>query len=134
LDNLRTKLDQLEDARLSYVMARSRVNSDRQGFIEAGIAKATFYTWPAEERERLNNLAQQFKRETATRALIVLQDAAEEAAKVKVSGLKSRDERVKQAAATEIIDRTIGKTEQPVSGEVNIVVTLKENDRVQNTD
>jgi N-methylhydantoinase B/oxoprolinase/acetone carboxylase alpha subunit len=115
-------------------MARSRVNSDRQGFIEAGIAKATFYTWPAEERERLNNLAQQFKRETATRALIVLQDAAEEAAKVKVSGLKSRDERVKQAAATEIIDRTIGKTEQPVSGEVNIVVTLKENDRVQNTD
>ena len=65
---------------------------------------------------------------------MILQDAAALAAEVKVSGLKSRDERVKQAAATEIIDRTIGKTDQPVSGEVNIVVTIKENDRVQNTD
>ena len=134
MDNLRTELDQLEDARLSYVTARSRVNSDRQGFLEAGIAKATFYTWPAAEREKLNALAQRFKRETAERALMILQDAAALAAEVKVSGLKSRDERVKQAAATEIIDRTIGKTDQPISGEVNIVVTIKENDRVQNTD
>jgi hypothetical protein len=109
LDNLRTELDQLEDARLAYVMARSKVNSDRQGYLDAGIAKATFYLWPSEQREKLNELAQQLKRETATRALMVLQDATEDAALVKAAGLKSRDERVKQAAATEILDRTIGK-------------------------
>lgn len=106
-------------------MARSRVNSDAQGYSEAGIHKNTFYSWPAQEREKLNDIAQRFKRETATRALMVLQDAAEAAAKVKVDGLKSRDERVKQAAATEIIDRTIGKSEQPVSGDIRISVSLK---------
>ena len=109
MDDLRTELDQLEDKRLAYVMARSRVNSDSQGYNDAGIHKNTFYTWPAEEREKLNNLAQRVKRETATRAIMVLQDAVEDAALVKAEGLKSRDERVKQAAATEILDRAIGK-------------------------
>ena len=130
-EDLRAELDHLEDKRLAYVMARSRVNSDAQGYNEAGIHKNTFYSWPAEEREKLNDLAQRFKRETATRALMVLQDAAEEAAKVKVSGLKSRDERVKQSAATEIIDRTIGKSEQPVKGDFNIVVEIKRNAEYQ---
>lgn len=125
MEDLRAELDHLEDKRLAYVMARSRVNSDAQGYSEAGIHKNTFYSWPADEREKLNDIAQRFKRETATRALMVLQDAAEAAAKVKVDGLKSRDERVKQAAATEIIDRTIGKSEQPVSGDIRISVSLK---------
>ena len=31
-------------------------------------------------------------------------------------------------------DNLVGKPEQPLSGDVNIRVTLKENDRVQNTD
>lgn len=115
MDNLRTELDQLEDARLAYVLARSKVNSDRQGYMDAGIAKASFYTWTSDEREKLNNLAQQLKRETATRAIMVLQDATEDAALVKAAGLKSRDERVKQAAATEILDRTIGKTTTTVA-------------------
>lgn len=117
-EDLRAELDRLEDKRLAYVMARSRVNSDAQGYSEAGIHKNTFYSWPAEERERLNDLAQRFKRETATRALMILQDATEQAAKVKAEGLKSRDERIKQGAATEILDRMVGKptTSLEVSG------------------
>ena len=130
MEDLRAELDHLEDKRLAYVMARSRVNSDAQGYSEAGIHKNTFYSWPAQEREKLNDIAQRFKRETATRALMVLQDAAEAAAKVKVDGLKSRDERVKQAAATEIIDRTIGKSEQPVSGDIRISVSLKHDEEL----
>lgn len=110
MDSLRALLDQLEDNRLTYVMARSSANTDAQAIRDAGISRATFYTWPAEEREKLNDIAQRFKRETAERALIVLQDAAVDAADVKVSGLKSRDERVKQSAATEILDRTLGKS------------------------
>lgn len=132
MDSLRKELDSLEDNRLAYVMARAMSTSDRQGYLDAGIAKNTYYSWPSEEREKLNNLAQRFKRETVARALMVLQDAAAEAAEVKVSGLKSRDERVKQAAATEIIDRAIGKSEQPVSGELTIHV--KVNDRDQYSD
>lgn len=101
-------------------MARSKVNSDRQGYLDAGIAKASFYTWSHDEREKLNEIAQRVKRETATRALIVLQNAAEDAALIKVAGLKSRDERVKQSVATEILDRTVGK----VAEEVNVKGTI----------
>jgi len=109
MDDLRADLDQLEDLRLAYVMARSRVNSDAQGYRDAGISKASFYLWSSEEREKLNDIAQKLKRETAIRAQMVLQDAAEQAAKVKVDGLKARDERVKQAASSDILDRVIGK-------------------------
>jgi hypothetical protein len=45
---------------------------------------------------------------------MVIQEAAEEAARVKVAGLKSRDERMKQHAATEILDRNIGKPKQGI--------------------
>lgn len=132
MDSLRAELDKLEDNRLSYVIARASATTDAQGIRDAGISRASFYTWPAEERDNLNKLAQRFKRETAERALMILQNATVEAAEVKVSGLKSRDERVKQAASTEILDRAVGKSEQPVSGELTIHVTV--NDRDQNSD
>jgi hypothetical protein len=50
------------------------------------------------------------KRDTALKALNIIQKASEEAAKVKVEGLKDRDHRIRQAASTEILDRSIGKS------------------------
>lgn len=114
MDDLQTVLAKLEDNRLDYVRARSLVNSDAQAYKDAGIAKAVFYRWPAEERDKLNEIAQQLKRATVARAIMALQDAAEEAARVKVAGLKSRDERVRQSAASEILDRNIGKPSQGI--------------------
>jgi len=114
MDDLQTVLNQLQDNRLDYVRARSLVNSDAQAIKDIGISKTAFYKWPAEEREKLNELAQQLKRATVARAIMALQAAAEEAAQVKIAGLKSRDERLKQSAATEILDRNIGKPKQAV--------------------
>lgn len=99
----------MTDQRLDYVLARSRVNSDSQALRDAGISRGTFYTWPVEEREQLAELAQRVKREAALRAMMVIQDAAESAAQVKVSGLKSKNEHIKQDVATEILDRIVGK-------------------------
>lgn len=126
MSDLRAELDQFSDQRLDYILARSKVNSDRKAYIEAGINKNTFYSWPSEERERMNNLAQRVKREAATRVMMVMQDAAEEAAKVKVDGLRSRNEHVKQGVATEILDRVVGKPNQPITnqGDPLIIVTL----------
>jgi len=128
MNDLRTEINQLSDLRLDYVMARSRVTSDAQGIRESGISKATFYSWSEEERNKLNDIAQKLKRDTALKALTIIQGAAEEAAKVKVAGLKSRDERVKQGVATEILDRGIGKAADKLdvtSGGEKITVTLK---------
>lgn len=119
MSDLRTELDQLTDQRLDYVMARSRVNSDAHALRDAGLSKSTFYGWTLEERAALNELAQRVKREAALRALMVIQDAAETAAEIKVSGLKSRNEHIKQDVATEILDRIIGKSinKTEISGE-----------------
>lgn len=112
MNDLRTDLDQLEDSRLDYVLERSKVNSDSQGYKNAGIAKTTFYGWSAEERKKLNDIAQSMKRNRAIAVNMVLQDAAEQAAITKVEGLKSRNERIKQDVATEILDRVAGKPTQ----------------------
>jgi hypothetical protein len=129
MSDLRTEINQLSDLRLDYVMARSRVTSDAQGIRESGVNKTTFYSWSEEERNKLNDIAQRLKRDTALKALTIIQNAAEEAAKVKVAGLKSRDERVKQGVATEILDRGVGKVTDKVdvtSAGEKIIVTLRE--------
>lgn len=131
MDDLRTILDNLEDKRLDYVIARARCHSDIDALRESGIGKSAFYQWPREERDHLNDIAQQVKRETATIALMKLTDAAVRAAEVKIAGLSSHNEHVKQDVATEILDRTIGKPTQKTdvtSNGESITVTLLNTD------
>jgi len=117
MDDLRTILDNLEDAKLDYVWERSRARSDAEAIRKSGISRSTFYSWSKEERTRLNGYAQELKRRRKLVAELYLEEAVEEAAKVKVAGLKSRKEHIRQAVATEILDRTVGKPAQPITGE-----------------
>jgi len=113
MDVLATKLDKLEnDNHLSYVLARADVNSDKAGYEDAGVSRAAYYKWPKEIRDHLNKLARELKLETALKAKLVLKAATKEAAEMKVSGLKSGKEHVQQSAATEILDRMLGKPTQ----------------------
>jgi N-methylhydantoinase B/oxoprolinase/acetone carboxylase alpha subunit len=114
MDNIRAELDKLSDNRLAYVMARSMVNNDAQGYKEAGIARATFYSWQVEERDALNELAQKIKRDTVAKAIRNLQDNAFEASEVLIKLLKSRDDRVKLNASTQVLDRTAGKPQDKI--------------------
>jgi len=136
MNDLKTILDQLEDNRLDYVLARSKTKSDADGIRNSGVGKTTFYGWDKEERDKLNELAQKLKRETAIRALMLLQDAVEEAATVKIQGMKSRNEHIKQNAASEILDRQLGKPTQRTEhtgdggGEIGITVRLASDDEL----
>lgn len=127
MDTLQTELAKLSDHRLNYVMARSKVNSDAAAYRDAGIPKASFYKWEQAERDSLNDLAMRIKRETAFQAIMILQEAAEKAAQVKVDGLDARDPRIKQAAATEILDRIVGKPtqRQEVTGAEGGTITVE---------
>ena len=133
MDNLRTELDQLEDARLDYVMARSKVNSDAQAIRQSGVPKATFYSWSKEERDHLNEIAQKIKRNITLRMIAKLEESGEDAVDALLTTLKSRNENVKQKAAIEVIDRILGKpiqstkTDITSGGEV-IRITVKEDD------
>jgi ACT domain-containing protein len=94
------------------VIARSKCSSDSQALKDAGIARSTFYEWDESIRARLNELAQQFKRETALRVLMVMQENAESAADAIAGLVKSRNENVKLKASQDILDRVIGKATQ----------------------
>jgi hypothetical protein len=131
MNNLKTILDNLEDSRLDYVTARSRCKSTSEALRESGVNRNTFYGWDESERKHLDELAQRLKRETSARALMVLQDNTEKAARVMVGILDNRDPRLKLAASTEILDRTMGKNDQPVNGEINISVSIKKADGLQ---
>ena len=83
----------------------------------------------------MNKRAESLRKDKAIRAAMILSEAVEEAAKVKAAGLKSRDERVKQAVATEIIERNLGKIPQvsEITGAegnaLEIIVRYAENNR-----
>lgn len=132
LDDLRTEMNRLDDRELAYVIARSKAVSDSKALKDAGIASSTFYGWEESRREKLNELAQKFKRETAMRVLMIMQDNAERAAKTVTNLMDSRNENIKLKASQEVLDRSVGKAAQPVEvsgkdGE-NLVVKLSWDD------
>jgi hypothetical protein len=114
MDDLRTELDNLEERRLAYVVARSKCFKDADALKEIGLSRNTFYKWDVSEREKLNELAQRFKRETAMRVLMNLQEHAEEASLVVAGLMKSRNDNIRLKSAQDILDRIVGKASQPV--------------------
>ena len=119
MDNLEQILDGLEDKHLDYVVARSQANSDAEAYRAIGVSRSAFYNWDRADIDRLNDLAQQLKRAHAVKALRVMQNAAEKAAQTLVDQLDlKRNDSVKQKAAIEILDRTIGKATQVIKQDV----------------
>jgi hypothetical protein len=112
LDDLRTEMNRLDDRELAYVIARSKAVSDSKALKDSGIASSTFYGWEESRREKLNELAQKFKRETAMRVLMIMQDNAERAAKTVTNLMDSRNENIKLKASQEVLDRSVGKVSQ----------------------
>jgi hypothetical protein len=134
MDDLQTKLTQLENSQMiDYVMARSEVTSDKQGYENAGVSKPTFYGWGKEKREYLNELARDLKVATGLKARLLLSGATERAAEIKIKGLESRKEHIQQSVSTEILDRMLGKptqkNETEQSGEI-ILRIVRDNDRI----
>ena len=101
--------DGLDERETAYVLARSDAFSNNQALKACGFSIGWLRN---KDIDDLNSRAESLRKDKAIRASMILADAVEEAAKVKAAGLKSRDERVKQAVATEIIDRELGKVPQ----------------------
>lgn len=114
MDDLRTELNSLDEREFAYVIARSKLNSDNKALKDSGISSSTFYGWEQSKREKLNELAQRFKRETGMRVLMIMQDNAEKAATTVTELMKSRNESIKLKASQEVLDRSVGKTSQPL--------------------
>ena len=127
--NLREEIEGLDsDLKLQYVFARCKTTSNNKAVDEAGFSQSTFYGWAQEERDYLNSLAMRLKTEAGLRAMLILQEYAEDAAKGMGELMKSRNENIRLKTNIDILDRTGGKPTQrvdqrtEVSGKVELVV------------
>ena len=114
----------LDDREIAYVNARASNKSDRSALKEAGLS----YGWfAARDKDNLNQRAFDLKQNTVLRARMILSENVARAAQIKVEGLDLRDQKMKQAAASEILDRAIGKPKDEVklSGEIGTRVIIE---------
>ena len=106
-------LKALNRERFDYVLARSRLSTIAASLAEINKSDAWYYRFSEEERAYLEQLATELHYERKVQAEQILDQAVVDAALVKVEGLRSRRENIKQEAATEILDRNLGKPKQP---------------------
>lgn len=105
-------LKRLNRNRFDYVLARSSCQDVSEALEEIGMSRAWYYKFSSEEREELERLAEELHIERKIQAELILGQAVNKAAQVKADGLDSKDSRIKQASATEILDRVLGKPTQ----------------------
>jgi hypothetical protein len=101
--------DNLDARETAYVLARSDSVSNSEALRKCKFSQGWLNKRDIED---LNARAATIREDKAIRASMLLAEAVEEAAKVKVAGLKVRDDRIKQSVATEILDRELGKVPQ----------------------
>ena len=130
LGNLRAEIDKIDDdLKRAYVLERSKVNTDKDGYTNAGFSRGTFYNWSPDERDYLNGLAQRIRTEVALQIMMRLQEAGLDAVEVKIGGLKVRNENIKQKASTEILEWLIGKPSQSLITQVTTTDDQVDDDR-----
>lgn len=107
-DDLDALLKTLTVDQLRFVLARMQSSTDSEAAEKIGYSKNTVSRWgePVQRAVRLLAL------DGIHLAREVLRRALPRAAEVKVAGLSSRLEHIRQAAATEILDRELGKPMQ----------------------
>ena len=105
----------LTHAQRRFVTHYHEHNSKRECAEALGLSPATVYGWGDDVWE----VAEMYQDHITEAAVAKLAEALGRAVEVKVEGLDSENEVVKQKASTEIIDRNIGKPKQTteVTGE-----------------
>jgi hypothetical protein len=98
-------LRELSPEQLRWVVARLECNTNKEACRRARVAEATLYRWGDVVHRAVDVLA----RDGVRTALELRRRALAKAMLVKVDGLDSRDQRVRQQAATEIIEWEMGK-------------------------
>jgi hypothetical protein len=124
MTEINTIFDGLDSREVDYVQARANAVSDAEALRVCGFSRGWLNS---HDKDDLNDRAMAFKTDNVLKAQIILDQAVELAAKIKVEGLQSRNERIKQDSSFEIMDRRMGKPTQNVnqkrehSGSLDIV-------------
>lgn len=131
-DELDAALSRLSAEQIRYVIARRESRSVTDACAAIGMRRQGFYEWPEEERLLIDDAVRLMERDGVVTAQHLRRRALAEAMAVKVAGLRSKEERTRQAVATEIIEWELGKAtqrnENAASGEV-VIRVKRDSDR-----
>lgn len=121
-----TRLDeikaQLSADQLAFLAERVLCRTDKEAAESLGFGYSTVLSWP--EKRIINEAVNLILEDSLDLARDLLKRNLVRAAKVKVRGLDSKKAAIAQGAATEILDRFMGKPTQSVSATVNANVTV----------
>ena len=125
-DDFQSICDQLTIDQLRFVTARMNVSTDKEAAQAIGVEPRTISEWkragaPIDEAVKL------LIHDGLVLSRTILRRSVAEAAAIKRAGLYSDDEKTRQAAATEILDRELGKATQR-SEVAGSVVLISDND------
>lgn len=128
-EKLRTVLRRLTPQQLRFVAVRPHCNSDAEAAREAGIPAETVWRWP----QRVHQAVRLMSGDGMIASYEILRAGLPKAAMKKIDALDSKDERIQQAAATEILDRFHGRPTQSIDatvhGPVSITLTWGDDER-----
>lgn len=116
----------LSPDQLRYLYERVLCRTDAEAARNCGIAPMTVYKW--NEHTSIQEAVNLLMDDGLQVSLDIMRRNLARAARVKVGGLDSKREAVKQAAATEILDRFHGRPRQQndvnlTGGPLNIILT-----------
>jgi hypothetical protein len=107
-EELQSILKTLSVNQLRFVVARQEFPTDGEAAKAVDVQPDTVYRWPKEVKRAVDLMAH----DGVITALELRRRALAKAMAVKVAGLGSNDEKIRQAVATELIEWELGKATQ----------------------
>jgi len=101
-------MEKLSVDQIRYVVARMDYSGKGEAAKAIGLEPNTVYKWPPVVDRAIEIIA----RDTLASAKAIRRRSLVKAISVKVKGLDSKDERIRQSAATELIEWELGKAQQ----------------------
>lgn len=120
-DELQSILRTLTTNQMRWVIARQETATDGEAATAIGLKPDTIYRWP----ETVKRAVELMAHDGVITALELRRRSLAKAMAVKVAGLDSGDEKIRQAVATEIIEGELGKAQENVNhkGGLNVLWT-----------
>lgn len=124
-EDLEQVLALLTTDQIRFVVARQQFSTDKEAAEEIGIKPDTVYQWK-HKGHPIDDAVKFMAFDGVITALHIRKRHLAEAMAVKVAGLKSDDERLRQNVATEVIEWELGRATQPQEHDIKRGGTLHE--------
>lgn len=107
-EQLEAVLAQLPVDKIAYVIARSNCQTNKEAALQVGTTESAVKNWPKEQKALIEQALRLMAQDGMVTALHLRRRNLARAMSVKVGGLESKDEKIKQSVATEIIEWELG--------------------------